>query len=195
MQDNWQYKGEILDTETEKSFLVDNQEHLDACMALFAKHQRRLFLFVNAMVPSPADAEEILQETSIVIWKKIDQFEPGTDFLSWSFRIAHLQTLAYRKKKARSILKFPEDVAAQLYGSMMANEPALEARREALRSCREKLEPEDRALLDACYAPDASVADVSDALGRPSTSVYRTLRRIRRQLAVCIEQTIGGHPA
>ena len=109
--------------------MADNEAHLEACMALFAKHQRRLFLFVNAMVPSPADAEEILQGTSIVIWKKIDQFEPGTDFLSWSYRIAHLQTLAYRQKKARKVLKFPEDVAEQLYGAMVANESVLEARR------------------------------------------------------------------
>ena len=173
----------------------DEPEHLEECMALFAEHQRRLFLFVNAMVPSPADAEEILQETGIVIWQKIDQFQPGTDFLAWCYRIAQLQTLAYRKKHARRMLKFPEDVAEQLYGRSLAHNDVLEARREALRACREKLLPEDRSLLDSCYGPGASIAELSEQLGRPATSVYRTLRRIRRQLAACIDQTLSGAQA
>jgi RNA polymerase sigma-70 factor (ECF subfamily) len=166
----------------------EKSDHLETCMALFAEHQRRLFLFINAMVPSPADAEEILQETSIVIWKKIDSYEAGTDFLAWCYRIAQLQTLAYRKKYARRMLKFPEDVAEQLYGKAMRHSDVLEARREALRACREKLLPEDRSLLDRCYGPDSNVAELAEELGRPATSIYRTLRRIRRQLAACIDQ-------
>ena len=68
----------------------------------------------------------------------------------------------------------------------------LEARREALRFCREKLDPEDRQILDRCYAANSSVSEVARASGRPPTSVYRTLRRIRRQLGVCIDQSIAG---
>ncbi len=42
----------------------------DEFVQLFTKWQRRLFLFILAQVPNLVEAEEILQETNLVIWRK-----------------------------------------------------------------------------------------------------------------------------
>ena len=68
---------------------------------LFTRHQRRLYLLILAQVPRPADAEEILQETNLVIWRKAAKFQPGTNFFAWAAQIAGYEVLKYRERKHR----------------------------------------------------------------------------------------------
>ena len=56
--------------------------------ALLARVDRALFAFVFSMAPNRNDAEELLQETRVVLWEKFDDFAPGTNFLAWAYSIA-----------------------------------------------------------------------------------------------------------
>lgn len=161
-------------------------------LELFALHQRRLSLYISALVPSPADADEILQETNVVIWKKFDTFTPGTDFLSWACRIALYQVLDYRRRRARSPALLSEDVTRQVAEVAERERGILERRREALQECRAKLAPGERRLLDECYRPDVEIREVAQRLGRVPTSLYRTLRRIRQALMDCIQRRLAS---
>jgi RNA polymerase sigma-70 factor, ECF subfamily len=60
----------------------------------------------------------------------------------------------------------------------------------ALAGCVEKLSESDRRLLVECYAPGAVVKDVAELWRRTTTSVYRSLRRIRETLAICIDRQL-----
>ena len=168
-------------------------DRLDRCLELLAAHQQRLYLFVAALVPSPADAEEVLQETNIVIWKKFEQFDlesPGSDFLSWAYRIASLEVRDHLRRRSRSVPSFSPAVLEQLAVTSQQEQGSLEERREALTTCLEQLPPRDRELLDACYAPGAQVNQIAEQHDRTPTSVYRSLRRIRGWLANCIERKL-----
>ncbi|MFT5130249.1 MAG: RNA polymerase sigma-70 factor (ECF subfamily) [Rhodothermales bacterium] len=168
--------------------------HLDACMEQLALVQQRLSGFVRALLPNPADADEVLQETNIVIWQKVDQFDPerpGSDFLSWAFRIAALQAKNYRRRQARKP-GFSEELMEELAVAAVGAQPMLEARREALGVCMQGLPDEERVLVEQCYAPGAQIYEVAETLTRTPTSVYRSLRRIRRALSVCIQSRLAG---
>ena len=168
--------------------------HLDACMEQLALVQQRLAGFVRALLPNPADADEVLQETNIVIWQKIDQFDPnrpGSDFLSWAFRIAALQAKNFRRRQARRP-GFSEDMLEELTLAAIADQPMQEARRDALRVCMHGLPEDERQLVEQCYAPGARIYEIADALKRTLTSVYRSLRRIRRALSVCIQSRLAS---
>ena len=167
------------------------QDPIERSLALFELHQKRLFLYIRALIPDPAEAEEILQETTIVVWKKVDEFRPGTDFFQWVSRIAHFQILEHRRRRARSQRSFSPELLDQLAGSAREEEPELERRRAALENCRRKLAASDRDLLEACYAPQARVEDVAARSGRAATSLYRSLRRIRQLLTDCVERTLS----
>lgn len=167
---------------------------LQRCLELFAAHQRRLQLFISALLPSPADADEVLQETNIVIWKKFDQFDPdrpGSDFVAWALRIAGLKVQEYRRRQARLAASFSPEVLEQLIGAAQTQEPQLEDRRTALEHCLKKLPEDDRELLETCYAPGAKVEQVAVETSRVATSIYRSLRRIRRVLAECVNRQLA----
>lgn len=76
--------------------------------------QRRLYAFIYALVRNPADAEDVLQECNLVLWRKAAEYQPGTDFMAWAWRIAQLQVMAFRKRKARAREHFDDTLIARL---------------------------------------------------------------------------------
>ena len=58
-------------------------------VALLTQHQRRIFAYIYTLVPNRTDAEDILQETSLIICEKFHDFKPGTDFVAWACQIAY----------------------------------------------------------------------------------------------------------
>ena len=84
---------------------------------LFAHHEPDLRRFIRSLLPTAVDADEVLQQTAIVIWRKFDQFDPQTNFMKWACVISRFEALAYRRKMARDRLVFREDVM-----SLMADE-------------------------------------------------------------------------
>lgn len=79
---------------------------------LLARHERLLGAYVMTMVPHPQDADDILQEAKVVMWRNFGKFELGTNFGAWARKVAFHQVLAYRKRKHRDRLDFSEDSCA-----------------------------------------------------------------------------------
>ena len=69
-------------------------------VSLLTGHQRKLYSFILSLLRNPSDADDVLQETNLVLWQKCNEFEPGTNFGAWAFRVAQFQVMAHRKKMA-----------------------------------------------------------------------------------------------
>ena len=67
-----------------------------------------------SLIPHWADSDEVLQEATVIMWQKFKQFEPGTNFLSWGFKIIHLVSKDYRKRQGRSRIQFSGNLAEML---------------------------------------------------------------------------------
>src|SRR5262245_63568369 len=83
-------------------------------LRLLLAHQRRIFAYVLALVPHWSDAEDIVQETCAVLWRKFDEFVPGTDFNAWALSIARYQVMNFRKKQRRAPGALSEQTAGRL---------------------------------------------------------------------------------
>src|ERR1700759_3162125 len=108
-------------------------------MVLMTRHQRQIFSYIYVLVPNRSDAEDLLQETSLVICEKFNQFEDGTDFVAWACQIAYWRVRYSRQKYARSKVLFDQslvDAVAETAGTMARE---MDARHEALASCLQKL--------------------------------------------------------
>lgn len=156
--------------------------------------QTRLFGFILSLLGDRDAADDVLQETNVVIWDKRSQFEPGTDFGAWACTIAHFQIRAYRQRRARDRHRFNDALTESLAQVATQRTADLDARRTALRECLGALPTKQRELLDRRYAGQESVGQIAEGVGRPTNSVYQTLYRLRGALMQCIEQklTAGG---
>ena len=159
---------------------------------LLSTTQRPLFLHILPMVGNGTDADEILQETNLIMWAKKDQFESGTNFLAWGRAIARLEVFRFRRIRGTKI-KFLEGGLFDLVVSRtQSSSHQLEARQEALANCMKRLRSKDRELIQLRYTPGISGDDIAQQLGRPANSVYQSLGRIRRVLADCIQRRLAS---
>jgi RNA polymerase sigma-70 factor (ECF subfamily) len=167
-------------------------EREELFLQLFLSHQRRIFAFLLALVPDWSDAEDLLQETSVVIWRKLDEFEPGTDFAAWALSIARYQVLNYRKKQRRDLVLFSDETLEMLADQMATLGRDDEARRDALENCLKKLGPRDSELIQMRYQPRATTQMVAERVGHSIQAVYKALNRIHGQLLRCIRRTLAA---
>lgn len=154
------------------------------------RNQRKLYAFIYSLLGRAADAEDVLQETNLVLWRKSSQFQLGTDFLAWSFRVAHFQVLAFRKRKYRARECFNEDLLEQLATAAEEGRDDVDVRQDALARCLAKLRPEQRQLVAQRYEPGGCVNDMAKQRGRTPKAISEALRRIRETLLRCIEKSL-----
>jgi RNA polymerase sigma-70 factor (ECF subfamily) len=159
--------------------------------ALLASCQRRVFLYAMGLLHNPADAEEVLQETNLVLWRKFDQYQPGSDFGQWACRVAHYEVLKVREKKARQERLFSGEFIEVLAAESASSVDRTDARREALAGCLKKLREQDRQLLMHRYQPSATTRSVAEALGRSVQGTRKSLHRVRMALLACIQRTLA----
>jgi RNA polymerase sigma-70 factor (ECF subfamily) len=154
-------------------------------------HQTRLRAFIHALIGDWHRAEDVLQETNAVLWRKADQFEPGTNFHAWAFAIAHNQVKLARLRSARDRHQFDEALADQLAGEAAEQFVDIDERRRALADCFDKLPGAQRELLARRYTSNEPVTTIAQTLRRPAGSIRQTLYRIRAALADCIARSMS----
>lgn len=159
---------------------------------LMTRHQRQIFSYIYALVPDRHDAEDILQETSLVICEKFDDFTLGTDFVAWAQQIAWWRVRRSRQKFARSKVVFDDEVLEAVVGTAAELGPELDLRHEALAHCLEKLHPRDRDLVLTRYAPDGGVGEAAKRSGRSLEAAYKALSRLRKLLMDCVTQRLAA---
>lgn len=148
--------------------------------------QNSLYAYVFSLVSNREVAQEILQETNLVICEKASEFEPGTHFLTWACTIARYKVLAFRRDVAREKLAFGDELMDQL-AVVDAREFELEDRMIALERCLEKLSPRQRELIAERYQPSVTMDTLATRLGRAKQSLAVTLHRIRQTLLECLQ--------
>ena len=109
-------------------------------------NQRRINSYILSLVPNFSDADDIMQETIAVMWRKFGDFAVGTDFVSWGLRVAYYCILDHRKKKAKDKLVFNEEIFQQISEIAKEKQGQTDDRINQLRHCIEKLNPDDQRL-------------------------------------------------
>jgi RNA polymerase sigma-70 factor (ECF subfamily) len=166
--------------------LLESKEFL----GLWSVHARRVYAYILTLAPHANDADDIFQETSIALWEKFDQFQPGSEFGAWACRVAYFKTLSHFQKRP-NVQPFDENLLHALDAEASALTDEFEAQFLALNDCLSKLNPRDRELLELRYQGDRKVDDVAQFVGRSAKSVYRSLSRIHDLLFDCIQKHVA----
>jgi RNA polymerase sigma-70 factor (ECF subfamily) len=164
---------------------------------LLSRHQGQLYGYIHSLVRDLNDADDLFQQTAVILWRKFTDYDPQRSFLAWACTVARLEISNFLRTRGRSKLYFSDELNLLLIEAHAGvSHDQWDASREALVQCIDKLRERDRRLLDACYLGEASVAAISQQEGRSSHSVHNSLRRIRRSLFECIQRTLAqaSHP-
>ncbi len=157
---------------------------------LFTHHEPQLRAFVRSLLPTWNDVDEVMQETSLVLWRKWSDFDPQSDFMKWGCVVARFEVLKYRRRMARDRHVFDADLVELLAEEGADEVEPLDRQRKALEGCLRQLPNNQRRLVMAAYAPGRTIKETAAATGKSATAFYKTLNRIRTALLECVHRSL-----
>jgi RNA polymerase sigma-70 factor (ECF subfamily) len=162
-------------------------------LRLFLENERRLYGYILTLLPNRTDADDVLQEASLVMWDKFDEQHPPDDFAAWGCRIAYYKVLDFYKKHKRSRVCFSQPMLERVAETLVdhASSLQLDERRAALADCIEKLAPRDRELLAERLSAGATTQSTAARVGRSVDAVYKALSKIRQALFDCVNKALA----
>jgi RNA polymerase sigma-70 factor, ECF subfamily len=163
----------------------------EAFGVLVARYQERLYPTLQRLTGSAEDAEDILQDTFVRAFEKLDQFHGDSSFYTWIYRIAvNLALSGYRRRRVRSPLRL-----RHLHSPVPHDDPpdesldadptlALERaeREKIVEDALNKLGPEHRAVIVLKDFDGHRYEEISTILNVPVGTVRSRLHRARCEL-------------
>ena len=171
--------------------IVSDTDRVTAFIRLFTAHEAHLSAFAMSLIPNWSDADDVLQQTNLVLWKKFDQFDLGTNFFAWASRILYLEAKEFRKRQLRSKLLFSDDFLETVARQVDASAEDLAERQQVLQFCIGRLKDSQRELLRLRYEEGGDIAGIAAALGRSVKTIYNALGAVRRALVDCADRQLG----
>ncbi|MBI1373623.1 MAG: sigma-70 family RNA polymerase sigma factor [Phycisphaera sp.] len=171
----------------------DPQE-LEAFVQRLTDHQSRIWALILTLVSKADLAQEVFQETNLVLWRKAAEYDASRPFWPWAKAIARTQVLAAWERMSRDRLVFDPAVMERIVDRCANDqeEGRTDGRQLALVDCLAKLPADQRELLDARYGRQVTVKRLADEQGRSVSGLAVTLHRIRRALADCIDHKLAA---
>lgn len=170
-------------------------ERIEEFVRLVGQHQRRLHHFVAGLIPFPADADDVVQDTQLVLWREFDSYQSGTNFYAWACSVAFHQVLAWRKRRQRDRIVMSEEFLAAVAKELVDEDEKLSERNRLLAGCVAKLPAHHRELLRLRYSEGGAVEVIAAGMNRTADAVYRMLSRIRTNLFECVNHSLTGASA
>ncbi len=161
-------------------------------MDLYNTHRGAIFGYVLALTADRAVAEEILQDTSLLLWREFDQFVPGTHFMAWARQIALNRVRDARRRARRVPLPMEDGALQQIADERSQMDAHLEQRWDQLQHCLTRLRDEDQQLVDTYYGHGATAKDVATRTGRSEAAIRKAIKRIRKALFACVDDRRPG---
>lgn len=171
---------------------LDDSQLYETFVQLYAQNHRRLYAYILAFEHDRAAADEVFQETSLILWREFPKFRQDAAFLPWATAISFNQLRKYWRLKKRNRRVFHDELIEQLADDASRLGEELDDRRLALGECVKKLPERDRQLIDLYYGSKATANVVAEQWGRSVHTVYKSLQRIRGLLMDCIERRVGA---
>ncbi len=187
---NYQEPVKMSDVSIKSEGKYDGQDAtVEAFLHLYATCHYRILAYILSLVPNETDAEDLMQETTMVMWRKFKQFEMGTDFVAWGMAIARYEVLDARKRQ-KSMMFFDDEVLQALEADSLYMIKQSDSSLDILKACLDKLCKNDQQLIYLRYFEDHSIKNISSRTGRNLKTVYRTIARIHDNLLECLRRQL-----
>ncbi len=88
---------------------------------LVKKYQEKIYWHIRRMVIDHADADDVLQNTLIKIWKGLENFREESQLFTWLYRIATNETLSFLAQQQRKATQSLDEMTESLSNKVKAD--------------------------------------------------------------------------
>ncbi|MGH1465024.1 MAG: sigma-70 family RNA polymerase sigma factor [Cognatishimia sp.] len=154
---------------------VRNDRDRTAFALLFDHFAPRLKGFIMRSGTGAGQAEEIVQEVMLTIWRKAEQFDPERAQVSaWVYQIARNRQIDVIRKENRPLPEeLAEDPGAEPDASQIL---AVEQEAGQLKDALLKLKPDQRDIIEKAYLGELTHQEISSQTGLPLGTIKSRIR-------------------
>lgn len=162
----------------------------EAFTELFSRYKQPIYAFFRRRLPEGSHAEELTQETFLVLFRSASRYEPRALFRTYLYAIAFKILRAHRRKLVFRAAFFPQAPFQKEPATTDATESSLWIRRAVA-----KLDPTDREILLLREFEQLSYAEIGNLLHIPLNTVRSRLFRARTALRALLDPTLAQDTA
>lgn len=116
--------------------------------------QERLYAYLLTLLQDPKQAEDVLQETNLVLCRQSYQFSSVEDFTGWACRIAYYEVLTHRKRRQRDRHAFNDQLLEKIAERAATKVSEFDQRKTALDHCLARLSDLQQTMIMRRYGPN-----------------------------------------
>jgi RNA polymerase sigma-70 factor, ECF subfamily len=169
------------------SLLKNEASYEKGFRALMEKYQERLYWHIRKMVYEHDDANDVIQNTFIKVYRSIERFEGKSQLYTWLYRIATNESITFINKKKNKPTSSIDDGETNLSNRLKADEyfDGDEIQMQ-LQLALETLPEKQRMVFNMRYFDEMSYADISEILetsvGALKASYHHAAKKIENYL-------------
>lgn len=165
------------------------QEDRDAFAELYRMTSARVFGVILRMVRDRAEAEDLLQDVFVSVWRRASAFDPARgSAMTWLITLARNRTIDRLREHRETALDEPDALAIPSEDPTPAALAEASQERQRLEECMRRLEPQQRGVVREAFFSGASYSELAGRLSVPLGTMKSWIRRSLMQLKVCLEQ-------
>lgn len=178
-------KSEQISPQTEWMLAVRDERDRVAFGKLFDHFAPRLKGFIMRTGTGAGQAEEIVQDVMLTVWRKSAQFDPHRAQVSaWIYQITRHRQIDVIRKENRPV---PEELTQDIDMEPDAAQIlAIEQEATGLRLAIARLKPDQRQVIEHAYLGELSHSQISEQTGLPLGTIKSRIRlgleRLRHEL-------------
>ena len=170
---------------------LNQKDHFHSFLRL---NDRKIYAYILSILKNVHDADDVMQETSIVMWNKFSAFSPGMDFVLWGITIARYQILAFLRDKKRTKVKNSKAIINSIHNEVTRKLQDIDYHLDLLKKCAQKLDTVDRHLLKLRYEKGYTLQKIGELVSKSTRATYYSLARIHKLLLGCIRRNLAEQP-
>lgn len=165
----------------------------DVFEILVREHADMLTAYLRSLLRNNNALDDIFQETMLVAWRRLDDYDRERPFGPWLRGIATKLVLQHRRKSAGSALPCDPQVLEALderftETARMSGDTFRE-RAERLLNCITKLPDKLREAIELTYGRDMLLKQIAESINSSEEAVKKRVQRARQMLADCLRSS------
>ena len=161
--------------------------------ALVREHADMLTALLKSVLANRSDVDDLFQETMMVAWQRLDDFDETRAFGAWLRGIANKRVLAHHRKRAGISY---DPVALERVDLRLAQLSARQGdtwleKLQVLRACVDSLPKHYRKVVELRYFHQQAVRQVSKIMELSDAAVKKRSQRARLLVRDCIRRKLS----
>lgn len=171
----------------DQELVLKSLQNVEYFACLFERYEQKLIRYILRISSfSKEEADDVLQEAFLKIWKNLNKFDGSLKFSSWAYRIVHNTTISeWKKSKSygkNNQIKIDEDLFANFPSEInLAQEFNKKDLNQEIRKILDTLPEKYREVLVLKFLEEKNYNEISDILKKPMGTIATLIHRAKKE--------------